>query len=312
MTVLHPFRFGIQASGGGDATGWKELARAAEGLGYDALTMPDHFGDQLAPFPALAAAAAVTTTLRVGTLVCGVDYRHPVMLAKEAATLDVLSDGRLELGLGAGWMRSDYDQAGLACEPPRVRIERTIEYVDAVRALWGPGPVDISGRHVSISGLDGQPKPVQQPGPPILMGGGGRRMLAAAAAVADIVGVNFNLAGGVIGPELGSDATAERTDQKLAWVREAAGERLADLELHIRIFLASVTDDRRGLAETVGSGFGLTPSQALEAPFALAGTVDEMCETLVERRRRWGFSYIGVGPEVLHDFAPVVARLAGT
>jgi probable F420-dependent oxidoreductase len=312
VTALRPFRFGIQAPGGGDASGWKELARAAEDLGYDTLTMPDHFDRQLAPGPALATAAAVTTRLRIGTLVYGVDYRHPVTLAKEAATLDVVSDGRFELGLGAGWMRSDYDQAGLAYDPAGVRIERMVEFLGAVRALWGPGPVEVSGHHVSINGLDGQPKPIQKPGPPILVGGGGRRMLTTAATEADIVGVNFNLAGGVIGPDVGADATAERADEKVAWVRQAAGDRFEQLELHIRVFVASVTEDRRGLAETVSAGFGLTPEQALAAPFALAGTVSEICETLVERRERWGFSYTSLGPEVLHEFAPVVARLAGT
>jgi probable F420-dependent oxidoreductase len=310
VSASRPFRFGVQASGATSAAEWTGLARQAEDLGYATLTMADHFDDQLAIGPALGAAAAVTTSLRLGTLVYGIDYRHPVVLAKEAATLDVLSDGRFELGLGAGWLAADYEAAHIPLDRPGARIDRLVEQLEVVRRLWGDGPVDFAGEHVSVTGLEGFPKPVQRPGPPVLLGGGGPRMLRTAGRHADIVGVNFDLRAGSVGPDVGSDATAERVDEKVGWVHEGAGGR--DVELHIRVFVSAVTDDRRGLAGAMAPGFGLTPEQALASPFALVGTVDEICEDLVARRERWGFSYVAVGPEVMGDLAPVVARLAGT
>ena len=312
MAPPRPFRFGLQARGASSGREWLELARRAEGLGYSSLTMPDHFDDQWAIGPALGAAAAVTTTLRLGSLVYGVDYRHPAVLAKEAATLDVLSDGRLELGLGAGWMAADYEQAGIALDGAGTRIERMVEYLAVLRELWRGEPVDHDGRHVTVRGLTGHPVPVQEHGPPVLIGGGGPRMLRTAARHADIVGVNFDLRGGSIGPELGADAGAARVDEKVGWVREAADQRVDDIELHLRVFVAAITDDARGMAEALAGGFGLTADEALETPYALVGTVEEVCETLIARRERWGFSYIAFGPEVMEDFAPVVARLSGT
>lgn len=312
MVRPRPFRFGVQARAAGSGREWLDLARRAEDLGYSTLTMPDHFDDQLAIGPALGAAAAVTTSLRLGTLVYGVDYRHPVVLAKESATLDLLSDGRLELGLGAGWMTADYEQAGLPLDRPGVRIDRMVEHLAVVRGLWTGEPVDHRGAHYTVQGISGFPVPVQRPGPPVLIGGGGPRMLATAGRHADIVGINFHLGGGAIGPELGADATAARVDEKLGFVRDGAGQRFDDVELHLRVFVAAITDDRRGLAEAMADGFGLTVDEALESPYALAGTVDQVCETLVARRERWGFSYVAVGPEAMEDFAPVVARLSGT
>jgi probable F420-dependent oxidoreductase len=309
-----PFRFGVQCSTvphtGRDA--WAELARTCEDLGYSTLTVADHFDDQLAPIPALMAAADATTTLRLGALVMCTDYTHPVVLAKEAATLDLLSGGRFELGIGAGWMTTDYEQSGIGLDGPGTRITRMIEALTIIDALWSDGVVDFAGEHFTISGLEGLPKPVQRPRPPILVGGGGRRVLSAAARLADIVGLNVDLRRGVIDQHAGANATDEATAQKLAWIRDAAGARFHDLELHVRVHLVVVTNDRWGMAAALGPAFGMDPDAALRSPHALAGTVEQIADDLVERRERWGISYIGIGVDALHTLAPVVARLSGT
>lgn len=308
----HPFRFGLQCGHTeGGAAGWAALARKAEDLGYSTFTMGDHLDAQFAPSVGLMAAAAATTTLRIGTLTYANDYHHPVVLAKEAATLDLLSDGRLELGIGAGWMTTDYEQAGIPLDPPGTRIERLGEALTVIKGLFADGPVDFTGDHYEIRGLEGTPRPVQRPGPPLLLGGGGRRMLTLAGREADIVGLNFNLHGGRIDASVGPDGTAEHTAEKIGWIRDAAGDRFDDLELQVRIHLAVITDDRLGLAEQLGPGFGLSPEAALASPHSLAGTVEQIVDELVEQRERFGISYIGLSMSAIDDMAPVVARLAG-
>ena len=308
----HPFRFGIQAGGPADAAGWRALARRAEDLGVSSLTVADHLDDQLAPVAAIAPAAAATTTLRVGALVFCNDYRHPAVLAKEAATLDVLSEGRLELGLGAGWMTTDYEQAGIPLDPPGTRIDRLAEAIGVIRGLLGGGAVHHHGEHYRIDGLVGTPRPVQQPHPPLLIGGGGRRILSLAGREADIVGVNVDLRAGRIDERAGPTATVEATDRKITWIREAAGDRFAALELQVRVHVAMISDDRPGVAAVMGPALGIEPEAALASPHALVGSVDEICDQLVERRERWGISYIGFGADALDAMAPVIARLAGT
>ena len=288
------------------------LARRSEDLGISALTVADHLDDQLAPIAALMAVADATTTLRVGSLVFANDYRHPVVLAKEAATIDVLSGGRLEFGLGAGWMAHDYHSAGIPMDTPGVRIERLEEALAVILAMWSDGPVEFEGRHYQVHGLEGQPKPVQQPRPPIMIGGGGPRVLALAGRHADIVGLNPALAAGVIDAHAGPSATAEATDRKLQVIREAAGDRFDRIELQTRIHLAIVTDDRASMFELFADGFGLTPEQARHSPHALCGTIDQIVDDLVERRERFGISTIGLSASALDDMAPVIARLAGT
>lgn len=310
--MSRPFRFGVQASGPATAGEWAELARRVEGLGYATLTAADHLDDQFAPLPALVAAAAATTDLRVGTLVLANDYRHPVVAAKDLATVDLLTDGRLEVGLGAGWMTTDYEAAGILLDPAGERIERLAEAVTVVKALLSGAPVHHEGRHYRIDGLEGRPLPVQRPHPPILIGGGGHRVLGLAAREADIVGINVNLRAGVIDHRAGPDATGQATTAKVDLVREAAGERFADLELHVRVHVAVVTDDRRGMAELLAPTLGISPEAALVSPHALAGTVDQIADDLVERRERWGISYVGVSVDAVDALAPVVARLAGT
>lgn len=317
--MSHPFRFGLQAgapphgwAAPGASGAWRDLARKVEDLGYSTLTVPDHLDDQLHPSVALMAAADATTTLRLGTLVYCNDYRHPVVLAKEAATLDLLSDGRLELGLGAGWMTTDYEAAGIRLDRPGVRIDRLAEAITVVKGLLADEPLTFAGRHYAITELNGTPKPVQRPHPPIAIGGGGRRILTLAAHEADIIGLNISLTAGQIDASAGPTATAESTHEKVRWIRDAAGSRFDGIELQVRVHLAAVTDDVPALAEVMGPAFGLTPQQAIDSPHALAGTENQIVEMLQQRREQFGISYIGFGADALDAMAPVVARLAGT
>jgi probable F420-dependent oxidoreductase len=312
--MAHPrrFRFGVQLAQAASAKEWADAARRAEDLGYSTLFVPDHFDDQLAPLPALMAAADATTELRVGALVFDNDYKHPVVLAKEAATLDVLSGGRTEFGLGAGWMRTDYEASGIPYDEPSVRVDRMEEGLAVIKGLFADGPVDFAGEHYTINGLDGTPKPIQRPGPPILIGGGRPRVLSIAAREADIVGINPNLSAGEVTAETAKDASPEATDRKVGWVREAAGHRFDELELSMLIFVASVTDDRRAFAELLAGGFGVDPEDALDIPHALFGSVDEICDGLERTRERWGVSYPVVqGLDAMEQMAPVVSRLSG-
>jgi probable F420-dependent oxidoreductase len=310
--MSRPFRFGVQTQTAASRADWIELVRKIEDRGYSTVTLPDHFNDQLAPAIALMAAADATELLRIGCLVWCNDYRHPVVLAKETATLDLLSEGRLEVGLGAGWMASDYEQAGMDYDSPGIRIERLVETVGILDGLFGDGPVDHQGEHYTITGIEGTPKPVQKPRPPLLIGGGGPRMLRTAGRLADIVGVNPNLRAGVINAETAQDTTAERYEEKLGWVREGAGDRFDQIELQIRIFVASVTDDRRAKAEELAAGMGMSTELGLRSPVALVGSPAQIADDLRERRERFGFSYIVVGADEFETFAPVVAELAGT
>ncbi len=307
------FRFGVQVSGAGDAAAWRDKARKMEDLGYSTLFMPDHFIEtELAPMPAIAMAAAHTTTLRVGMLVLGNDYKHPAITAKEAATIDVLSDGRLEFGLGAGWMQTDYDALGLPYDRAGVRIDRLEEALAVVNGAWGSGPFSFSGAHYTITDYDAVPKPVQQPRPPILIGGGGPKVLRLAGREADIVGINPNLRKGAITDDAVKSALAKETLEKVGWIKEGAGDRFDDLELQIRYFVAAITDDPLGLANVVAPGFGISAEDALESGVALAGPAELCIETLQQRREEWGVSYIVFGDDNFEAFAPVVAALAGT
>src|SRR3954467_7542881 len=241
--MAHPrkFRFGVQASTAASAAEWATLARKAEDLGYSSLFLPDHFGDQLAPIPAMMAAADATTDLKVGALVFDNDYKHPVVPAKEIATIDVLSGGRVEFGIGAGWMTTDYEQSGIPKDRDGVRIDRMVEALDVCRGAWSEGPYNFKGEHYTITDYDGLPLPVQQPNPPILIGGGGPKVLRIAAQQADIVGINPRLTAGAVTSEAGQDAKAEMVDKKLQWVKDAAGDRFDELELNILVFFTTLT-----------------------------------------------------------------------
>ena len=311
MSTHRPFRFGVQASNAANRKDWVELAKRIEGYGYDVLTMPDHFGDQLAPVPALMTAADATSTLRVGALVWDNDYKHPLVLAKELATMDVLSDGRVEIGIGAGWMISDYEESGMPYDSPKVRIDRFAEGLQVIKGAMGADPFSHSGEHYTITNHNGLPKPVQSPCPPILIGGGGKRVLSLAAREADIIGINGTMTAGVIGPDAISTMTADAVDDKVAIVRAAAGPRIDQIEMNVRVFLVNVTDDRIGVMDKLSGGLGVPRSFMEQSPFALIGTPEQMIDDIIARREKWGFSYLIVGPENVESFAPVVAALAG-
>lgn len=309
--MTQPFRFGIQVGGNHTLESLTTLARQAEDAGFSTMYVPDHFIEtEMAPIVAMSAAAAVTSTLRVGALVFDNDYKHPAILAKEIATLDNLSGGRTVLGIGAGWMEVDYTALGIPYDRPGVRIARLEEGLAVIKGCYGVGAFSFAGDHYTITEYDGIPKPVQ-PKVPILVGGGGPKVLRLAGREADIVGINPNLRAGAITGDAVTDSLAEMTDRKVAWIKEGAGSRFDDLELQIRYFLAAVTDDRHGLASAMAPGFGITAEEALEAGIALVGTVDECCDLMERRRERWGVNYAVVGGDQIEMFAPVVERLAG-
>ncbi len=308
-----PFRFGVQVNGTGNRQEWVDLARNVEALGYSTLTMPDHFSEQLAPVPALQCAADATSTLRLGALVYDNDYKHPVVLAKELATMDVLSDGRVEIGLGAGWMVSDYEQSGIPYDSPGVRVSRFIEGLAVIKGALGDGPFSFAGEHYTITDYDGSPKPVQSP-PPVLIGGGGKRVLSFAAREADIVGINGTMTSGAVDASTFDSMTADAVDSKVGIVRTAATEagRLGDIEMNIRAFMVFVTDDVDGALGTLSEFTGAPREVIAESPFALVGPTSKMIDELQARRERWGFSYVIVGQNDVESFAPVVAALSGT
>ncbi len=313
MTHPRRFRFGVQTTSIGSAKDWRERARKVEALGYSTLFMPDHFIDTpLAPMVGISFAAAVTEQLRIGMLVLGNDYKHPAIVAKEAATIDLLSDGRLEFGLGAGWQRTDYDALDLRYDSPGTRIERLGEAIQIVKQAWGPGRFDFEGVHYRIRSYDGVPKPVQKPRPPILIGGGGKRLLRLAGREADIVGINPNLRAGEITADAVKTSLAAQTLEKIGWVREGAGQRFDEIELQIRYFLAAITDNAKGFASAVAPRFGISADDALGSGISLVGSVDAVCELLQQRREEWSVSYVVLGEDNYEAFAPVVARLAGT
>jgi probable F420-dependent oxidoreductase len=311
---MKPFRFGVNVWGARSRTEWVEKARKIEDLGYDALTVPDHLTEFFAPMPAVLSAAEATKRLRVGTNVLNNDLRHPVLVAREAATVDLLTDGRLQLGLGAGSIKSEYDQAGLGFDPGGTRVERLSEAVAIIKGLLKGEQVTFAGRHYRVTGHTIAPLPVQRPHPPILIGGNGPRLLTLAAREADIVGfsgITFR-GGGAAPPDL-SGWRVPSVDERVRLVREiAGGDRYARLELSALVQRVVVTDDRRRVAEELTSRWTqLTPEEILQSPYVLIGTVDQIVEDLQARRERWDFSYYVIFEPYLDAFAPVVARLAG-
>lgn len=307
---MHPFRFGIQLRNAPSASAWRNDARKAEGLGYSTLFLPDHFGDAWSPTVPLTVAAEATTTLRVGALVYDNDYRHPITLARDVAAMDVFAEGRLEFGIGAGWMTSDYEESGILLDRPGVRIERMIEAIECMKRLWTDDRASFEGQHYTLNNATCFPRPTTPGGPPLLIGGGGRKVLTAAAKYASIIGVNPELTSGTAGIEAAKTAVAERYLERIGWIRDAAGDRFASIELQVLGQIEQVVPNRMEVASQLAPAFGLTPEEALQMPIVMVGTVDEICNDLIERRQRYGFSYV-----VVHDmdaFAPVVARLAGT
>lgn len=311
MPGQRPFRFGVQMHRAGSRDEWKAKAQKAENLGYATLSMPDHLGEFLAFGPALSATASATTTLRVGTFVLDNDFRHPALVAREAATLDLLSGGRFELGIGAGWDSADYEQSGIPFDPPGVRVSRLEESVRVIKGLFADTPVSFAGQHYTITDLAGFPLPVQRPHPPILIGAGGERMLSLGAQEADIVSLLAQARPDGSGFVL-ADTTAEATQRKIAWLRQKAGDRFGGLELNILLQRLVVTDDTGLAAEELSEEWQMTPEEVLDVPYILIGSVEQIVETLRARRDRYGISYVVVFERFMDEFAPIVAQLTGT
>jgi probable F420-dependent oxidoreductase len=320
-----PFRFAVQSFSASDASQWWERARRVEALGYSTLHLADHIlgpGEvisaanhpvqALAAVPAMAAAAAVTETLRIGCRVFCIDYRHPAVLAKEVATLDLLSNGRTEIGLGAGWLRGEYEALGMSFDPAAVRIDRLAEVVRLLKDHFAGDTLAIKGEHVNVSGYSGVPEPVQKPHPPIMIGGGSRRVLSLAGREADIVSFNFNNRAGILGPDGIANSTAEKTQEKLDWVREAAGARFEDLEFEIGIYFCSIGEGSDAAADGMAKAFGLTREQMRQHPHGLFGSVEQICDEIERRRERFGTSYLTIPDHLIEPFAPVVSKLAGS
>jgi probable F420-dependent oxidoreductase len=301
------FRFGALLNRRDDGPSWEAGVREAEALGFDVVLAGDHLGAGMSTLPALVAAATISDRLRLGTYVIDNDYRHPAVLALEAATVDQLTGGRLELGIGAGWKTSEYEAAGLPFDPPLVRTQRMCEAVQVVKALMGSRPVTFTGDFYQLNGLDGQPKPVQRPHVPILVAGGGRRLLEFAAREADIVAINTRHRHGVVGT--GEELVAATLERRVALVREAAAERWSGLELHLLVKNVVVTGDRVAAAAALASKLGLSTEQALDSPYLLIGSVESIADQLQMTRDRLGFSYFAVFQQDLKTFAPVIRSL---
>jgi len=321
--MARPFRFGLQSYAPTSAAEWREQARRAEAIGFSTLSVADHVigpGPALKPtrhpvqvvaaIPAMAVAAEATTTLRIGSRVLCTDYRNPVMMAKEVATLDFFSGGRLELGIGCGWLENEYRAMGVPFERAGVRLDRMEETIDLLRAAFAPGELDIDGAHVHAVGFDAVPKPPNGM-PPLMIGGGSKRVLSIAGREADIVSLNFDNSSGRLAAEAFGSATAELTLEKIGWIREAAGDRWPEIELEVAGYV-TVVGDHPDLAANMAPMFGLTPEQVIDHPNVLIGSVDALCDRLVERRERFGISYITFGADVMEAVVPIVERLAGT
>ncbi len=291
---------------------WADSARELEDSGYSTLFVPDHFHSGYGPITAMATALAATTTLRVAPLVMAADFRHPAVLAKEIATLDVMFPGRVELGLGAGYNPLDYSRSGIRMDPPGRRVSRLVEYVQVLRLLFSGEEVSFDGVEFQLQAITGTPLPATPGGPPILMAGGGPRLLREAAALADIVGVNPSTAAGRDNPETFRDALPSSIDTKVALLREAAGDRWGDLELNAWVSVAGITGDPHAAVEGLARFAGVPTDDVLGSPIVLIGSEAEIADRLRHRRDRWGYSYTCVTQEHARTFAPLVTALTGT
>jgi probable F420-dependent oxidoreductase len=306
---VHPFRFAVQQASASGAEECAALARRAESLGYDLLVMPDHLGNQLSPFAALAAAAAATTRLRIGAFVFANDYRHPLMLAREAATLDVLSGGRFELGMGAGWMTSDYRELGMTYDPAPRRVDRLEEAVPLVKRLLAGETVTHRGEHYQMDRASAGVPTVQRPRPPLAIGAGGPRMLKLAAREADIVGLlpGFSARGW----PLFGQATEKATAQKVARVKEAAGDGFERLEINVWISSAGLAGSGNSLPSSAAAAAMRAATAVYDSPYVLYGTLGSVREKLQRRREELGVSYYTLPSRSMESMAPLVAALAG-
>jgi len=319
-----PFRFGYTGGSSSKRQKLLDSARSVEALGYSTFGLADHFVRPLAPLVAGQAVADATTTLRITQTVLAQDFREPAVLAKELATLDVLSEGRLQVGLGAGWLRQEYEDAGMRFDPAPVRIARLEETAIILKGLFAEERFTFTGEHFRVRDLVGLPRPVQQPRPPIMIGGGGKKVLSVAGRHADIVQLMPSNPGGrslLNATQFSADAIAE----KIGWIRDAAGDRFNEIELSAQLLECTVTDqpsehlsdfaDRIAMVtERMGGArvqFDL--DELAQSPIVAVGTLDDVCEKLRETRARFGINYFAAPIEARPDvLAPVIARLAGT
>ena len=306
---MHPFRFGVMVRSAPSGDAWVARARRAEELGYDVLLMPDHLGDQLSPVAALTAAAMATTRLHVGSYVFANDYRHPLVLAREAVTLAALSGGRFELGIGAGWNVSDYRTLGLPYEAPGRRIDRLAEALPLVKRLLAGEAVDHDGPHYRITGARAGASAAERPRPPILVGGGGPRMLRLAAREADIVALQPQF--DPRGRPMLRQATERETARKIAIVREAAGERFEQLELNVIVGDAGLVGSGSPLLASLVNAGKSAATAVVDTPYVLYGTLGQLRDRLLRRRDRLGISYYAIPGNAMESMAPLVAALAG-
>jgi probable F420-dependent oxidoreductase len=320
--MTKPFRFGLQSLNADSGQQWADRARKAEDLGYSAFHLADHLlgrgpaveaanhpVQNLAAIPAMAYAAAVTNTIKIGCRVFCIDYHLPVVLIKSAMTIDLLSNGRLEFGLGAGWIKSEYAAVGIDFDEPQVRIDRLADVIAGVKAFRGDGAAEINNDTLNWKDFEGLPKPVGRT--PIIVGGGSPRVLRLAGREADIVSLNFNNRSGKIGPDGLQKSTEAETLKKLAWIKQGAGERFDDLEIEIGVICTVVKGDVKPVVANFVQMFGCTEEETLRHPHLLIGSVDAVCEQIEQRREQYGISYFTVQEDSIDSFAPVVARLAG-
>lgn len=308
--MAKPFRFAVQLAEASSRDDWMRRGQQAEGLGYDVVVLPDHVGGGLAPLPALVSMAEATDRVRLGTFVLDNDFRHPLLVAQEAATVDLLTDGRLELGIGAGWMGQDYQRLGIEFEAPRRRLQRLQEAVTILDLYFRGEEFSFNGSHYRVEKAEPNPLPAQRPRPPLLIGGGGERILRFAAEHADIVSVfirsrpdgsGFNLG------ELRTDVYQTKTDH----VRKVAFQAGRDPELNVLLQYFEVTNDRGPIADEHARELGTDADDVLALPFELIGTIDQIVDDLVERRERFGISYLTVFDKYMEQFSPVIERLHG-
>ncbi len=323
-----PFRFSLQSFNTDSPQSWRQLISKTEDLGYSTFFLADHFlssgpaldstyhpPQMLAAVPAIAMALEQTTTLRVGCRVFCNDYRHPIILAKEAATMDYLSGGRLEFGIGAGWIRSEYEAVNLPFDDFPLRFDRFAEFVHAYKAFMSGQPLELTGDFINWSGFSGTPAPAQAPYPPLMIGGGSKKILGFAGEQADIVSLNFNNRAGMLGPDGMNSGLAAATAEKIQWIKNGAGPRFDDIELEIGAYNTIVTDHPQPTAAAIGDALGMSAEDILSHPHCLIGSIDYICDELQRRREIYGISYIAVLDDgennMVETFAPVVARLAG-
>jgi probable F420-dependent oxidoreductase len=320
---MRPFRFAVQAVNAASGKEWSDLARKVEDLGFSTLFVADHYigpgpangqtllaPQQLAPIAAMATAAAATTTLRVGCRVFCVDYHVPAVLAKEAATIDVLSEGRLEFGIGAGWHGAEYEAMGLTFADGPSRAAKLEEALALIKAQWAGGQLDITGRFVTGRGYRGLPAPAQSPHPPIMIGGSRRRVLSLAGREADIVSlanvpwVACNEAG--LTPQ-------QEAARRVGFVRQSAGSRFYELEIESSPYFSEVTAaPDAALAAMSARMRNADPEVLRDHPNVLVGSAEEIVERLHARRERIGVNYITIPQDQLDSFAPICARMRGT